>query len=188
MKTLALIIASFVFLPLLGAAQAPVGPGSVKLDKIAPEVVKTPEFNLSSGPTKRTPGRPGQWLEIEVAYETKAEEIDELTFKFTALVEKQLLTGEVTYVNIEKGKDHFAVIYISPKGLDKLLGGHPLTGAAIENVWVEVNHQGQVLDKSSFKAGNTPNAAQKTGFLLNKNQTPFAPLFYDRYEEIKPTR
>ena len=25
-----------------------------------------------------------------------------------------------------------------------------------------------------------------TGFVLNKNETPFAPLFWDHYEQIKP--
>ena len=188
MKTLALALASLLALPIAASAQAPVGPGSIKLgNKVVVEVVKTPEFNLSSGPVKRT-GRVGQWIEIEVEYETKPEEIDELTFAFTAQVEKKLLTGEVTYVNIAKDKNHYAVMYISPKGIEKLTGGKPLTGASIENVWVEVNRQGQSLDKASFKTGTVPNAAKLTGLLLNKNQTPFAPLFYDRYEEIKPTR
>jgi hypothetical protein len=27
---------------------------------------------------------------------------------------------------------------------------------------------------------------QVAGFLLNKNETPFAPLYWDRYEQIKP--
>jgi hypothetical protein len=186
MKIPALTFAALACLQLSASAQAPVGPGSVKLDKVQPEVVKTPEFSLSSGTPKRS--KLGQWIEIEVGYETKADEIDELTFSYTALIEKQLLTGEVTYVNIQKGRDHFAVMYISPKGIDKLLSGHPLTPAAIDNVWVEVNRQGQVLDKASYKPAAVPNAAKKPGFLLNKMQTPFAPLFYDRYEDIKQTR
>ena len=187
MKTVALVLASLLLVPPLARAQAPVGPGSIELGKIAPEVVKTPEFQLSSGPTKRT-GRSLSWLEIEVSYETKAETIDELTFKFIAQIEKQLITGEVTYVNISKGRDHFAVMYVSPKGLDKLTKGKPLTGASIENAWVEVSRQGQVLAKAGWKNTPVPNAPQTAGLLLSKNQTPFAPLFYDRYEEIKATR
>ena len=167
-------------------AQAPVTPASIKLDKVQPEVVKTPEFNITGGSNKRF--KTGQWLEIEIGYETKAEEIDELTFSFTAQIDKQLVTGDVTYVNIAKGRDHWAVMYISPKGLDKLLNGKPLTPGSIENVWVEVNKTGQVLGKESHKPGAIPNVAKKTGFLLNKAQTPFAPLYYDRYEEIKPTK
>ena len=166
-------------------AQAPVGPGSVKLDKVKPEGVKTPEFNITGGSNKRF--KTGTWIEVEVGYETKPEEIEELTFVFTLLIGKELVTGEVTYVNIAKGRDHFAVVYLSPKGLDKLTGGKPVTGSEIENIWVEVKKSGLVLDKASYKPGPIPNAAKKTGFVLNKSQTPFAPLYYDRYEEIKTT-
>lgn len=187
MKTVALVLASLLALPLLAAAQAPLGPGSIDLGKITPEVQKTPEFNLSSGPTKRT-GRSLSWLELEVGYETKPLDIDELTFKFTAQIEKQLITGEVTYVNISKGREHFAVMYVSPKGLDKLTKGKALSAASIENVWVDVSRQGQVLGKAAWKNAAVPNAPQLQGLLLNKNLTPFAPLFYDRYEEIKAGR
>jgi hypothetical protein len=99
-----------------------------------------------------------------------------------------LLEGEVSYVNITKGKEHFAVMYISPKSIEKLLGGKPLTGAAVENVWVEVSRQGQVLAREAKDKGAQPNVPRLTGMLANKSQTPFAPLFYDRYNEIKPTR
>lgn len=187
MKYLALTLASVIALPMAALAQAPLSPASIKLGKIAPEVVKTPEFSLSSGPQKRT-GRAGNWLEIEVDYETKAEEIPELTFRFTAAIEGKLVVGEVTYVNISKGRDHFAVMYISPKSLDKLTGGKPLTGSSIQNVWVSVENSGQELGVVAWKPQNIPNMPKLPGFLLNKNQTPFAPLFYDRYEEIKPTR
>jgi hypothetical protein len=184
-------IPTLLFLAVFGLAdhafsQAPIGPGSVKLGKIAIEGQKTPEFNLSLGPTKRT-GKSLTWLEIEVDYDTMPKEIDELTFKFSALIEKQLITGEVTYVNIAEGKGHYAVMYVSPKGLDKLTKGKPFTAASVENAWVEVTRQGQQLSKPvSLKNGNVPNVPQMSGLLLNKNQTPFAPLFYDRYEEIKP--
>ena len=98
MKTPFLSLLALLALGLQSFAQAPVGVGAVKLGKVAPAVVKTPEFQLSSGPQKRS--KPSDWLEIEVDYETKVENIDELTFKFTVMIEKKLLDGEVTYVNI----------------------------------------------------------------------------------------
>jgi hypothetical protein len=187
MKTLSLSVCAFAALGLVASAQAPIGPGSVKLGKVSPEVVKTPEFNLSSGPIKRS--KPGQWLEVEIEYETKPEDIEELTFKFTILVEKQLLDGEVSYVNIPKGRDHYAVMYVSPRSLEKLTGGKPLTGASIENVWVDVLKSGQILDKTAtFRPGVIPNLPHKAGLVLNKDETPFSPLFFDRYETIKKTR
>ncbi len=186
MKSLCFSAVAVVAFTLSASAQVPVGPGSVKLGKVAVEAPTSPEYSVSGGPVKRSKSE--KWLEFEVEYETKPEDIDELTFKFSALVEKKLLTGEVTYVNILKHKDHFAVMYISPKGIARLTGGKPLTGAGIENVWVEVSHQGQVLDKASYKAGAIPNAQQVAGLVLKKDDTPFAPLFFDRYEAVKPLR
>jgi hypothetical protein len=186
MKTFSLFACALVAFGLVASAQTQVGPGSVKLGKVQPEVTKTPEFQLSSGGTKRS--KLGSWLEVEVEYETKPEDIDELTFKFTILIEKKLLDGEVTHINIPKGRDHYSVMYISPRTLEKLTGGKPLTGTSIENVFVEVSKQGQVLDRTSFRPGVAPNLPHVPGLVLNKDETPFAPLYYDRYEAIKKSR
>ena len=35
------------------------------------------------------------------------------------------------------------------------------------------------------KGAPVPNLPQVTGMVLNKTQTPFAPLYWDRYEAIK---
>jgi len=116
-------------------------------------------------------------------------DIDELTFKYTLLIEGKLLDGEVTYVAIAKDKEHYAVMYVSPKAIKQLTGGKAITGGSIENVWVDVLRQGQKLDQTaSFKPGAPKNVAHVNGFVLRKDQTPFAPLFYDRYEEIKTAR
>jgi hypothetical protein len=187
MKTLPVTIAAVLAFLFHASAQTMVAPGSVKLSKVQPAVVKTPEYNLSSGPQKRS--KPADWLEVEVEYETKAEEIDELTFTFTIMIEKKLLTGQVTHINIPKGREHFSVMYVAPRTLEKLTGGKPLTGSSIENVWVTVERQGMKLDQpQSYKPGAIPNLPQLTGLVLNKDETPFAPLFYDRYEPIKKSR
>ncbi len=183
MKTFSSVACALAVLAISASAQTAVGPGSVKLGKLTVEAPSSPDYSVSGGPTKRSKNE--KWLEFEVAYDTLPEEIDELTFRFTALVEKKLLTGEVTYGNIIKGRDHYAVMYVSPKGISRLTGGKALTGAGIENVWVEVSRQGQVLAKESFKPGAPPNVAQVAGLVLKKDDTPFAPLFYDRYEAIK---
>lgn len=186
MKNLALVLLAFAALGTAAQAQIPVGPASVKLGKVEISAPSTPEYQVTGGQNKRY--KTGKWLEFEVSYDTVPDEIDELTFKFTALIEKKLLDGEVTYVNIAKGRDHYAVMYISPKSIDKLTGGKALTPASIENVWVELTRQGQVLARTSFRPGNAPNLPHVAGMVVNKTQTPFAPLFYDRYEEIKATR
>jgi hypothetical protein len=187
MKSLIPLVCALAALNFSALGQgAAVGPGSVKIGKIQPAVVKTPEFSLSSGPQKRS--KSGDWLEVEVDFETKVDDIDELTIKYTILIEKKLLDGEVTHVSIPKGREHFSVVYVSPRNLDRLTGGKALAAGSIENVWVEISKQGQVLDRSSFKPGPAPNLPHIAGMVMNKDQTPFAPLFYDRYEAIKSSR
>ncbi|MDB6150518.1 MAG: hypothetical protein JWQ44_1966, partial [Chthoniobacter sp.] len=126
MKSLSLSVCALFALSIFASAQSLVGPGSVKLGKVAPAVVKTPEFNLTSGPTKRS--KPEDWLEVEVDFATTPDIIDDLTFKYTILVEKKLLDGEVTHVNIPKDKEHYSVMYVSPRAIARLTGGKPLSG------------------------------------------------------------
>lgn len=173
-------------------AQVAIGPGAVKITKVDIAGVKTPEYTIVGGPQKRS--KIGTWLEIEVAFETKVDDIDELTFNYNVLIEKTLLDGSVTHVSIPKGTEHYSVMYISPRSLERLTGGKPFTAAAIGGAWVTVSRQGQILDapqanpKAAYKPGAIPNLPHMAGQLLNKGETPFAPLFYDRYEAIKATR
>ena len=186
MKTLITSAILAVALVYQASAQAPVGPGSVKISKVMPAVVKTPEITFQGGVQKRS--KPGDWLEIEVEFEVKPEEIDELTFTYTVGIENRLLDGQVTHVNIPKGRDRYSVMYVAPRALEKLTGGKPLTAGSIQNVWVSISRQGQVLEQQGFKPGAIPNLPHTAGLVLNKNETPFAPLFFDRYEAIKANR
>jgi len=188
MKTLLLSLLAVSALATEALAQAPVvGPGSVKLGKVEPAGIKSPEYQIVGGPQKRS--KIGTWIEIEVEFETKVDDIDELSFAYTVMIENKLLEGTVTHVNIPKGREHYSVMYIAPRTLEKLTGGKPITGSSLQNAWVTVSRQGQVLDQpAAYKPGPIPNFPRLPGMLLNKSETPFAPLFYDRYEAIKSTR
>jgi hypothetical protein len=186
MKTLTISACAILGLVLEAAAQVPVGPGSVKIDKVQPAVVKTPEYQVTGGSPKRS--KNGEWLEVEVDFETKPDDIDELTFKYVIQFEGRLLDGEVTHVNIPKGRNHYSVMYVAPRTLERLTGGKAITGASIQNVWVTVSKQGLELAKDSFKPTAMPNLQHLAGMVLNKNETPFAPLYYDHYEAIKATK
>ena len=187
MKILFFSLALSGALVLNASAQAPaVGPGAVKLGKVDPAGIKSPEYQIVGGPQKRS--KIGTWLEVEVEFETKVDDIDELTFNYTIMVEGKLVDGSVTHVNIPKGREHYSVVYLAPRTLERLTGGKPLSGASIQNVWVTVSRQGQILDQAPFKPGAIPNLPHLSGMVLNKSETPFAPLFYDRYEAIKTAR
>ena len=186
MKTLPL--AAMLLLALLAPslAQVAVPIGAIKVGKVQPAMMKSPEFQLVGGVNKRSKNL--DWLEVEVEFEVKVEEVDELTFTYTIMVENKLLDGTVTHINIPKGRDRYSVMYVAPRALEKLTGGRALTGASIQNVWVVVSRQGQVLEQQAFKPGPIPNLPHMAGMVLNKNETPFAPLFFDRYEAIKVSR
>jgi len=186
MKILSLAACAVLGFALHATAQVPIGPGALKIGKIKAEIVKTPDFTIKSGPEKRS--KIGEWLEIEVEFETKAEEIDEITFDFTIQFEGRLLTGQVTHVNIPKGREHYTVMYISPRTLEKLTGGKTVTAGNVQNVWVGASKQGQVIDREAIKKVEIPNGPKLTGLILNKSETPFAPLYFDRYEAIKTAK
>jgi len=58
----------------------------------------------------------------------------------------------------------------------------------VSNVAVQIVQQGVVKDELSLARAAAQWYAAVTpisGLLLNKNETPFAPLYWDRYEQIK---
>ncbi len=184
MKSSILSIAAVFALIIPCQAQVPLRAGDVKIEKIAPAVIKTPEFNYTGGSQKRS--QVGSWLEVEVEFETKAEMIDELSFNYKILINGKLLVGEVTHISIPKGREHYSVAYVAPRALDNVMGGKSLTAASIQGIWVDVNRQGQVLSTLSTAKSAVPNVPQVPGFVLNKSQTPFSILYWDRYEALKP--
>jgi hypothetical protein len=183
MKIISLAACALLALSLQVSAQAPAAAGAIKLGKVQPAVVNTPEFTLKSGGDKRS--KPGDWLEIEVEFDTKGGEIDELTLEYTVQVENKLLEGQVTHVMIPPGREHFSVMYVSPRSLDKLTGGKALNASSIQNAWIIAKIKGQIVDQAAFRREAIPNLQKTPGMLLNKAETPFAPLYFDRYEAIK---
>ena len=173
------------------AVPAAVTARNVRIEKILPAVVGTPEFTIANTPPKRSQLQ--KWLEIEVEFAVEGVElIDELTFKFDVKMNGKLYPGEITHVNIPKGKDRFTVMYLSPRNLERITDGKPLNASMIENIWITISKQGQALAISSLKDKNVkvvPNLPQFPGLLTPKSETPFSVLWTDRYEAVKlPTR
>ena len=183
MKVLALSLAALAGLVSSSFAQV-VRAGDVKIEKISPSVVKTPEFALTAGPLKRFTSL--NWLEVEVEFQTVPELLEELSFTYKIQLNGKLYVGQVDHVDIPKGREHYSVAYMSPRALDEAMGGKQLVASAIQGIWVDVTKQGQVIATLGSVKTAVPNLPQKTGKILNKLQTPFAPLWYDRYEALKP--
>lgn len=169
-------------------AQAP-APSDIQLTKITRSLIPTPEFNTGGGgPTFRTNGR-DRWLAIDVDFTSLPDWTDEITFKYFLLLNGKLLTGEVTHIHVLAGKELHSVMYVSPHDVAHLMGNRPLTTASVENIAVQALLQGVVKDELSLNRARPQWYAALQplpGFLLNKNDTPFAPLYWDHYEQIKP--
>lgn len=180
---LTILLAAFA-----GAVSAQNRAADFQVTKITRNLIASPEFNYSGAETYRTNSR-DRWLEVEAEFSSALQLTDELTLKYFILVNGQLLTGEVTHVNILGGKELRSVLYVPPKAIARIMGNRPLTANAVENVAVQIVQQGVIKDEQSLArsrpqwySGLTP----VTGLTLNKNETPFAPLYWDRYEQIKP--
>ncbi len=160
------------------------------INKISRNLIATPQFTYS-GAQQHTTNQRERWLEVEVEFAAAPEYTDELTLKYFILFNGKLLTGEVTHVNVAAGRDNRSVMYVSPKTLNRLMGNRPITANSIQNIAVQLVQQGAVKAELSLERGQPQWFAgmpQVGGFVLNKNETPFAPLYWDRYEQIKTPR
>jgi hypothetical protein len=160
------------------------------INKISRNLIAAPQFTYT-GAQQHTTNQRERWLEVEVEFAAAPEYTDELTLKYFILVNGKLLTGEVTHVNVAAGRDNRSVMYVSPRTLNRLMGNRPVTANSIQNIGVQLVQQGAVKAELSLERGQPQWFAgmpQVGGFVLNKNETPFAPLYWDRYEQIKTSR
>ena len=113
-----------------------------------------------------------------------------VTLKYFVLLNGKLLTGEVTHTNVIAGKEHRSVMYVPPKVLVRFNDNKAVTAVSVQNIAVQILQQGTVKDEVSLNrapANWYSSIPAVNGFLYNKDQTPFAALYWDRYELIKPS-
>ena len=159
-----------------------------EVKKVAVEFVNTPQYSVNPA-AKQSP--PQKWMAIEVSFDAKPEFTDELTFNYYVLFAKRLFVGHVNHVSIQKGRDLHSIAYISPKAIAQILGGKLPNGSDLENVSVTVTKPGVAapLAMKSFKSSTGEwwaSMKAEEGFVVNKSETPFAPLAWDYYEALKP--
>src|SRR3954470_10081003 len=157
-----------------------------QVTKITKNLLTTPEI-VYTGAQKYPTDQSERWLEVEAVFAATPEFTDELTFKYFVLLNGRVLTGEVTHVNIAAGRENRSVMYVSPRTLTRLLGNKAITANSIQNIAIQILQKGAVQAELSFTRAAPQWYASSpplTGLLLNKNETPFAPLYWDRYEQI----
>lgn len=178
---------TILFFALAGSLSAQNRASDFRLSKISRELITTPQFNYSGAEQQRDTH--DRWLRVEVQFSSAAEFTEELTFKYYILIAGKILTSEVTHVNVLAGRELYSCVYVPPHALAYLLGNRPPNANSVENIAVQVLQKGEVKDELSLARARPDwfsSLPAVTGFVLNKNETPFAPLFWDHYEQIKP--
>jgi len=158
-----------------------------QITKITKNLITPPEFTYTGAQQYQT-NQQDRWLEVEVEFAAAPAFTDELTLKYFILVNGKLLTGEVTHTNVAAGRENRSVMYVSPRALARLMANRALTPNAVQNVAVQLLQQGAVKSELSQERAQPQWFAampQIAGSVLNKKETPFAPLYWDRYEQIK---
>lgn len=174
-----------------------------KITKIEPTFVESPTY--SGVRYDKRGAKAGNWLEVEVTFDwqprmKEPKYTEELTANFYILLKNPnqqngnkgtMLTGSVTLSSIPQGRDLHTVVYVSPRTLERMFDGKLPANAdlAVNDIGVTLSKQGQMVATTSWKSKSGewwPSFQQTPGFVLNKNETPFAPLAWDYYEAIKP--
>jgi hypothetical protein len=185
------LVAFLIFLPLVAFAQ-PRAATEFQITKITKKLIPTPQIAYTGAAQHQTQtNQRDRWLEVEVEFKATPELTNELTFKYYILFNGTLLTGEVTHVNIPAGRENRSVMYVPPRALARFANNRPITENSIQNIAVQIVQGGAVQAEASLNRAQPQWYAalpQVSGLVLNKDQTPFAPLYWDRYEQIKTSR
>lgn len=176
------------------AQQSPAAQGQqtpLAVRRITGTKVETPEYQIKKS---QFAARTRNWYQIIVDYEVAPEWLDEATFTYYVLTQarrpepgrnpRTLFKGEVTYVNIGRGKRR-SDIYLHPSTVDRF--------GDVERVAVEVRVGGAIIARDGLPQGTAQQRwwesfSPQDGYVLNRMQTPFAMINFDDYEAIKPGR
>jgi hypothetical protein len=176
----------FVFLPLSALAEGQVSP-EFQVLKITRNLVSAPQF-VYTGAQQYPTNQRDRWLEVEVEFSATPVVTDDLTLNYLILINGILLSGEVTHTNVGGDRENRSVMYASPRVLARFTGNRAMTANAVQNICVQITQRGMVKDELSLIRAQSQwyeALPRIKGLLLTKNETPFAPLYWDRYAQIK---
>jgi hypothetical protein len=166
----------------------------VDVEDITIEIIKTPEYGTSE--TKKLP-RKREWVEIEVIFKpegrTETGMIDKLEFSYFIMLgdEKTMLYEKINHVNMILDESTGSVVYIAPTTVYSLFGREASASKAVAAVAVEIRYNGALVGGDATLKPETrwwQTKTQTPGLLLKKSETPYAPLWWDRYADIEKAR
>lgn len=194
----------FIGLALFGAALVPAtAQQKAAIGKLEFDAIPSPE--VATGKSKAF--KPKDWLEVESEFtiagtpeQKKIGFIDLVTVKWYVAVKNPdgkgivKLAKDITHVNVPVDEPVYSSVYLSPNTLKRLTGQDRAGKGAVEVVGLEVLINGVKVGEgtSKMKEGwwNAPSLSDQSAKfpLLNKSETPFKMLWWDRYAEIEEKR
>jgi hypothetical protein len=179
---------------------------AAKVEAGKPTFDELPSPEFSGGKQKNF--KPKDWLEIETELqvalrpEPESKTCERLLMKWYVAVKNPeksgtyfLLTKDVEHVNVPLDEKIFTSVYLSPASIKRLTGTDKGGKNAVELVGFEVLVNGEkvAVGTNKGKEGwwNAPSnkiSRSETVPLLNKAETPFANMWWDRYAEVKAGR
>jgi len=161
-------------------------------------LVRTPVFRTNQPAGTRPVG---EWAQIATQYDTSPDWIDELVFQYYVMTMESegganvysFFRKVVRYVDIERDNNHMSTVFLHPRTLERY--------GDVVAVAVEITLGGQVAAAEDEVDGGrvrlpenwwtNPNVLQnenltiRDGYLLGRDETPFALINIDDYEVIK---
>jgi len=152
--------------------------------------------------------KPKDWLEVEAgikipamnADQKKSGFINQVTVKWYVAMDNPdakgviKLSKTINHINVPVDEEIFSSVYMSPANLKRLTGKDKAGKSAVKAVGLEVLVDGVKVGQGTIKekegwwnAGSLSDQSDKFP-LLNKDETPFAMLWWDRYAEIQKER
>jgi len=192
------------------AQQNSTQPPPLKLKKFTAlsgkSLVKSPNYGLSDEPGISKTGKAPEWRRVNVEYQTNPEWINELKIDFIVVTQKaeredgknvkkySVYKKSVTYTDIEAGRKHFASAFLHPNA-EKRYGTTVAAAVVLSVDGVKIEEYGEVATsvRSIFGENwwNNPRIMEsdvlvpRSGYLLNKKESPFVFMNIDSYEVIK---
>ena len=159
-----------------------------QLKKITKEMKNAPSYGAGAGDLGG--GRPGtiarQWLMLETHFTSEPAWSDDVKIKYYVLMGKgkdaKMFTGEVTHVNVQKGNQHYSVMFMHPNTVKRYGAGQVEAVAAV--LYYENRPISTVSDPLTNKRwwdDYSPNP----GYLLNPLETPWSVIAPERFEALK---
>ena len=201
-KSFSISLAAFIVALSVGSASGQAA--KVLGDKPTFDDIPSPEF----GGVKNKAFKPKDWLEIETKLnisltpEPATKTCDKITVKWYIAVKNAeksgtflLFTKDIDYVNVPVSEEVYCSVYLSPSSIKRLTGFDRAGKSAVEYVGYEVLINGEKVaqETSKGKPGWWNAASDKISRsdkvpLLNKTETPFASMWWDRYAEVSVER